>query len=147
METPHSLPTMCSPPDPARQHLPWLRTGFSQSEALIKHRAADSPSAAMILQDAVSTCSHLPKTLSSMNCIPTAKDLSSGWMLLKHRTEIVLQRWMFPSLVSHEALRHLTPQIILQPNRGPQAVPVYINVLMKLHSSRPDAFSWPWKTC
>lgn len=46
-----------------------------------------SPGAAIAFQDGISIHLNLPKTLSSMNCIPTANDLSSGWMLLKSKME------------------------------------------------------------
>lgn len=46
-----------------------------------------SPRAAIIFQEGILTHFNLPKTLSSMNCMPTANDLSSGWMLLKNKME------------------------------------------------------------
>lgn len=87
-----------------------------------------------------------------MNCIPTANDLSSGWMLLKKQQIknpkwkvcplAFAQRWMFPSLASHEAL---PKKFILQPNRqGPQAVPVYVrknnDISFIRASSSPQTF-------
>lgn len=83
----------------------------------------------MIFQDSISTHCNLPKTLSSMNCIPTANDLSSGWMLLKNKMESVPSGICAKMDVFLPGIaRSLTQKVTLQPNhQGPQAVPIYVS--------------------
>lgn len=103
----------------------------------------------MILQDGISTCFNLPKTLSSMNCIPTANDLSSGWMLLKNKMESepagisAKMDVSFPGIA--RSLQHLTQKVILHPNhQGPQAVPVYISKNDEVSFIRAISFPQPF---